>query len=549
MRRNNRRVAGLVPLLFLMACEGTSVEVGVGGSDGEPPVAELPAFVPSPAALHRLTRQQYRNTVVDLLGDGLTLPVELEVDTLVDGLTAVGATEVPISSRGVELYDDAARALASQVFADAGRRQGLVGCTPVAGDDACARAFLARFGRRAWRRPLTQAEVDRYAALSKTVAGSLSSAWTGLEYAVSALLQSPAFLHRVELGEPDPAHPGWFRYTGYELASRLSYFLWNGPPDEALLTAAESGALVNPDGLKAEVARMVASARVRPALLAFLGEHLAVGGLDTLQRDAALFPRATATLGPSMRQELDLVLGEYALAPTADLRDLLTAQTTWVNPELAALYGMPAPSGSAFARVAFPAGQGRAGLMGLSGLLAITSHPYRTSPTGRGVFLRRRLLCQVIAPPPPNAVDTLDAQAPAAGETLRQRLQAHRENPACAGCHAAVDPVGLGLERYDAVGAHRTAENGQPVDSRGELDGAAFDGAAQLGAALRSNVDFTDCVARRLYSHAVGHAVQPEEARPLAEAIRGFDASGYRLLDLAAAIALSEGFRSSLGQR
>ncbi len=541
--------------VLLSACVGTIERPGESPSQPTPTptvdpgvFADLPTgpFHPAPAGLRRLTTPQYLQSVQDLLGAGLTLPTNLEPDTLVDGLSAIGATEVPISARGVELYDQAARALTEQVFTDDARRRALVGCAPA--DPTCVRGFLSSFGRRAWRRALEPTELDRYVALSSSIASAFADPWKGLEYATSALLESPNFLHRAELGSPDAAHPGWTTLQGDALASRLSFFLWGTLPDEALLAAAARGELDQPAGLRAQVERLVASPRLRPSVLTFFGEHFGLNALDGLQRDPVRYPSASSALAAAMRGEWERNLAEFALDPQADFRGVLTTSSSWTNALVAPLYQL-APPADGFVKQPFPAGQSRGGLFGWSGVLAATSHPNRSSPTARGVFVRRKVLCATIPPPPPNVVTTIDND-PNPTLTLRQRLEAHRANPACAGCHGLFDPIGLGLENYDALGTYRTVdEQGQAIDATGSFDGAPFVGAAALGALVHDNPRFSDCVVRHLYSHAVGHAVAPGEAQTVRTLASDFAGSGYRVIDLLAAIAQSDGFRSAEGQR
>ncbi len=524
------------------AALGTSA----GGAGAQTPSAvfsDLPdtPFAPAPGGLKRLTVAQYLRTVEDLLGPGLNLPTNLEPDALVDGFTAIGATEVPLSSTGIEQYDEAARSLAGQVFASGPRRQTFVGCVPARATDDCARSFIGRFGARAWRRPLEPDELERYLALHKSVSTSLADPWKGLEYAVAAFLESPFFLHRVELGQPDPERPGLARFDDYEMGSRVAYFLWGTTPDDQLFTAAENGGLKTDAGLRAQVARLLASPRVQSNLLSFFAEHFVLTSLETLSREPSLYPNATPSLGLAMRGEWERVVADYAFNPSGDFREVLTAPDTYVNTELASLYGLTAPA-AGFTKVALPASQRRAGVLSLSGLLAATAHPNRSSPTARGVFLRRKLLCQVVGPPPPGVVVAIESDPAKPNTTLRKRLEAHRTNPACAGCHANFDPIGLGLENYDALGAYRELEDGQPVDASGSIDGIDFIGAAALGKILRDDRRFSDCLARHLYSQAVGHAVTPGEGQTVKTLAQGFDTSGH-VFDLLTSIILSNGFR------
>jgi hypothetical protein len=522
---------------------------GAGGGSERPPGEDPPREVPpgppvqpSPATLHRLTRTQYANSVRHVLGD-VRVPDDLEVDTPLHGFNTVGASELTISPRAAEQFEAAALDVTGQVFDDPARRAALVGCD--AANAACVRDALARLGRRAWRRPLAPEEVDRFAGLHAELTGSFRDPWAALRFTIAAMLQSPDFLFRVEVGEPDPSAPAKRRYTNHEMASRLAYFLWASPPDDALLDAADRGELVTDAGLRAQTERMLADPRARDAMRAYFGEFLALGELDHLEKDRAAFPQMSDTLGKSMRAEIEAVVDHLVFERDADFRELLTTRETFVNAELAALYNLPAPADDGFAPVELPANGARGGLLSMAGVLAVNAHNTVTSPTRRGKFVQSNLLCFDIPPPPPGVATNLDGVGGEGPQTTRMKLARHAVDPTCNGCHQHMDPIGLALENFDAIGAWRTTENGLPIDASAEIAGVPVDGARALGALVREDDQFGDCMARRMYRHATGHLEEPGELGVVRRLGRDFREGGHRVKALATAIVLSEGFRGA----
>ncbi len=505
----------------------------------------LPPFAPAPATLQRLTRRQYQNALRDLLGASIRVPADLEVDTPLYGFTTLGAASLSIAPRAAEQYEAAALDVARQTFADAARRAAFVGCAPAAPDDACVTAFLQRFGRRAWRRPLADAELDRWRAVVSAVTPLFRDVWAGLEYAVAGMLASPGFLYRVELGGPDPADASRLRYTGYEMASRLSFTLWTTTPDDALLDAAARGELDTAAGVRAQAARLLADARAREAVGDFFGEYLKLDRLEGLSRDPTVFPLLTPTLGRSMRAEVLRLLDDVVFGRDADVREMFDTRVTFVNDELARLYNLPGVTGAALARVELPAAGPRAGVLTTAGFLTLNAHATVTSPTLRGRFIRQFLLCEDINPPPEGVQAALPLEPPdAPRRTLRQRLEAlHLTEPTCASCHVRMDPLGFGLENFDALGLYRTTDNGLPVDPRGEVDGRPFRNARELGRLLREHPHVAECLVRQTYRYASGHLDTDGEARSLAAVTEAFAGDGHRFRAMLAALVSSDGFR------
>lgn len=508
----------------------------------EPPVLE---FSPAPLGAARLTRTQYTNAVRALLGP-VVVPQSLESDVSQAGFLVVGAGRTAISPRGVEQYEEAAYDVAQQAVADRGFRALFVPCTPSgATDAACFRETLEALGRRAWRRDLTEGELNDLVALAVDAGGTLGDFFAGLEFGIARLLQSPYFLMRVETGEPAPEHPGQLQLTGVELASRLSFFLWNAPPDTELLAAGTSGELLTDAGLSAQTERLLSDGRARLALRNFFTEHMALSGLDDLIKDPYTYAHTSPAFGPAAKEETLRLLDHLIFDLDADFRSVLTTRTTYIDRRLAALYQVPAPSLEGFARVELPENGPRAGLLGHASLLALNSHATASSATRRGQFIRKVLLCDVIPPPPAN-VDTSLPEANPDAPTLRDRLAPHRKNEPCKSCHSLMDPIGLALEQFDGMGEWRTLEAGTLIDPSGELDGVAFTTAREMSQVLAQSEKIGPCLTRKMYRYATAHEEVLSEDALLAQLADDFAAGGYRVQTLMRAVVMSPGFRRGL---
>ena len=511
--------------------------------DARVPISDVPLapFVPAAAVLPRLTVTQYRNATSDLLGVGLPA-ADLEPDTNPFLFTTIGAARATASERAVQSWESAALAATASVFQDPARRAIVAGCTPSTPDDSCVRTFVERFGRRAFRRPLSAAEVDRYVAVSRTLGAG--NPWRGVRYAIAGILQSPHFLYRAEPSEPDVTNATRVRYTSWAMASRLAFVLWDSIPDDALLDAAAAGALTDPENLRTQARRMLRHPRARSAARTFFRQYLGLGILDGLNRERTLFPQMSQTLGPAMREEVELLVEDVVFTRNTDFRELFTSRDTFLNAELAALYGVALPSGATgFVRVALPVASMRGGILTTAAMLALAAHPNATSPTARGRFVRERLLCERVPDPPMNVQTDLTDPDAGTARTLRERLVQHRRAPQCAGCHSQTDPIGLGFEDFDAIGAHRTMEAGRAVDATGNLDGTPFVGARAIGALLRDRPEVADCVVLQLYRFANARLDQPSEQRVLAQLSTSFATANYRFQDLLVALVASDGFR------
>lgn len=503
------------------------------GSTGE---AEVEPSSSGPTGLRLLTPTQYRNSVIDVLGPVAAQPVG-------QWRSSIAAAQGGVAAAGVEDYEAAAMTVTAEVFGNVDARLQVTGCTPTAAaDDPCVAQVVERLGRRAWRRPLADDEVARYGVAAAEVTGLLGDPWLGLQYAVAGLLQSPSFLYRVEIGAPVAADdPLYVRLDGYELASRLSYLVWNTTPDDALLDAAAAGELDGDAGIQAQVDRLVASPRAADGVIQLFVDMFDLDALLSLQKDAVLLPKFSPTIGAAMREEMVRVITDNVLVKR-DYRRLFDTNGGFVDAELAALYGLEGMFDGTFAPVTLP--EGRGGLLTLAGFLAINSGEASTSPTKRGLAVRRILMCQSIPPPPPD----VEAELPEPGEnegpmTKREQLEAHVTEPRCAGCHQFVDPIGLSLEHFDALGGFRATDQGLPIDPSGELDGAAFADAVELGALLAEQPGVADCVVRNLYRYATGHIEQPDEQAIVVALREALEDNGYDLTAAVDALVRHEGFR------
>jgi hypothetical protein len=416
-----------------------------------------------------------------------------------------------------------------------------VGCVPRgATDRACAGRFLARFGRALYRRPLAPAELDNLIAMASTTAQRRGDFWAGLRVALTTLLASPSFIYVVERGRPLPGAP----LTSWELATRLSLFLWNTSPDELLLDAAARDELADAEGVRRHVLRLLASPRARAGLRNFWVELYHLDATARVSRDKEREPRVSVrAIGRTMMEETLLGLEHNVFVDRADFRTLFTTRDTFLNKDLAALYRVKVVDGGMFTKIMLPADSPRRGLLGQAAFLAGTSSPDKTSPTARGKFVREVILCEPVAPPPPNVDTNLP---PPSGElhTLRERLEEHRSDVGCSKCHKLMDTIGLAFERFDHYGEYRELEGGEVIDPSGELDGQAFASPVELGALLERDQRVPACLMRNLYSYATGRIPGPSDAAPVHDLLAAFQGSGYHVYDALLALSTSDTFRN-----
>lgn len=492
--------------------------------------------------MHKLTAAELANSLHDLLGAAAPVSA-VEPDTRAGGFASAGASTIAVSPAGVGLYEDATGGATAYAFADATRAGAVLSCVPTSMTDAaCVTKALTGFGRRAFRRPLTDAETSRFTTLASTIAAKPGAGvLVGLRHAVWAMLQSPSFLYRVELGAASAADGGRLKYDGFEMASRLAGALWASAPDDTLLDAAAAGKLATADGVRAQAERLLADPRAHRALTAFVDDLFGKLELEQATKDPAVFPAWTTTLRDAMQEELERRVDDVVFAQKGDFLALYESKATFVNDELAKYYGLPAQTGGGWRAATFPADSPRAGLLGSGAILSAFALPQRTSPTARGKFVATSLLCKTIPDPPPG-VPPLPAMG-GTTSTLRQKLEMHREAASCSVCHALMDPIGFGMETFDGAGQYRTKDNGQPIDATGALDGATFDGLAQLGAAVHADAATAPCLVSKVYTFAEGRTLNGHDAPALDALAATFAASGNRVDRLMVEVVSSDAFR------
>jgi len=514
---------------------------GTSGTGGAPVV-----FAPSPGAYRRLTASAFRNSLRDLLQGPVTIG-NIEPDSWsVAGLASVSAATVSVSAAGVEQYQTAIDAATSQAFADATRRSKLLGCTAKSTTDtACFQSFVTRFGRLAWRQPLTSAQVTRYTDLIANVAATLGDVNEGMRAGMQGLLLSPNFLYRLERGAPPAAAGnGFWQYTSGEVAARLSYFLTNSTPDATLLDLADSKGLDTKEAILAQADRLLGTAAGRESVGNFASELYQLQIIASRAKDPK-FTEYTPALQTAMMQEIPAMFQAIVFDRNASALELLTTRNTFATKELAGLYGLPTTglSSTSASAVALPADGLRAGLLTTAGFLSLYANQEEGSPTQRGKFIRETILCQTIPLPPPDVSTVLPDPPAGVIYTKRQRLSMHESQPSCAGCHRLMDPLGLPLENFDAIGKYRSTDQGQPIDASGDLDGSKFNGPVELGQVLAARPEVADCLVRNMYRYGTGH-VDAASERPVLDALKStFRTGGYHVRDLMRDIVASDGFR------
>ena len=409
-------------------------------------------------------------------------------------------------------------------------------------NNACAKQILATLVRRAYRRPGTDAEVERL--LPFYAAGRKEGGFDrGIQKALERLLVSPQFLFRIERDAVNVAPGTAFRVSDLELASRLSFFLWSSIPDDELLDVAAGGKLKQPAMLERQVRRMLADPRSESMVTNFAAQWLFLRDIESKQPDEILFPEWDETLRDGFHRETELFLNSI-LRENRSVLDLVTANYTFLNERLAGHYGIPNVQGSYFRRVSLPEGSPRGGLLGQGSILTVTSYAARTSPVVRGKWVLENLLASPPPPPPPN-VPALKTESEEPGKTLtmREAMVKHRANPVCASCHAQMDPIGFAMENFDAVGKWRDSDAGAPIDTSSVLpNGNRIDGLAGLKQALAKPEQFASAVTEKLLMYALGRNLQYYDVPPVRAIVRDAARDNYRFSAIVMGIVKSAPF-------
>ncbi len=432
---------------------------------------------------------------------------------------------------------------------DTPSRRAIFACRPAAGagadeEQACAGRILGKMARRAYRRPVDDKDVA--ALLDFFRAGRRDGGFDdGIQFALERMLVDPEFLFRIER-DPEDGAPGTpYRLGDLELASRLSFFLWSSIPDDELLEAAADGRLGDPAELERQTRRLLADARSQALVDNFASQWLRLRNLESQERESADYPEFDENLREAFRRETELFVGS-TIREDRSLLELLSANYTFVNERLARHYGIRGVYGDRFRRVTLDPDHPRGGLLGHGGLLMVTSYPNRTSPVVRGKWLLETLLGAPPPEPPPNVPGLPDRGEAGEPASVRERLERHRANPACAGCHAPMDPLGFALENFDAIGLWRdTSEAGQPIDASATMpSGEAFEGPAGLRRVLLSRgEDFARTVTEKLLAYALGRGLEYTDRPAVRRILRDAAADDYRWSSIVLGIVKSAPFQ------
>lgn len=502
--------------------------------------------------VRRMTHSQYNNTVRDLLGDYSRPADRFPPEDFVDGFKNQLRTQ-GMSPLLVDAYSNAAERLAKNAFR-AGDINNLVPCKPASATDLkCRDAFIRKFGERAYRRPLTEAEVRRYTTLFSTQARTTGMFLDGARVVLEVMLQSPKFLFLTGTS------------GGYDTATRLSYYLWNSTPDRALLDSAAKGELNTPQGIDKSARRMLEDPRAKESLAEFFNQWLRLDRALNAVKDRRRFPEFSPELAAMSVEETRRLL-ERVVWEDRNFMEVFTANYGFLTADLARLYNAPAPT-SEYQLVSFPPNTPRAGLLGQISFLASTAGPVETSPTARGIFVREQLLCQHIPSPPPGVNTNLPEPTAEKPQTRRQRMMAHVENPTCASCHKLMDPIGFGFEHFDGIGKFRekeviqvgaTAEDeaagirsragkqmSLDLDASGSVAGlpnSSFSDPKQLGNILANSQVCQECVVRQVFRYAYGRMETSSDQDTIQKLFAAFKDSGFHFKDLVVSIVKSPVF-------
>ena len=499
---------------------------------------------PGRVTMRRLNRTEYNNTVRDLTGLDLKLANDFPSDDVGNGFDNIGDV-LSLPPILMEKYLAAARQIADEVMKspDAAKkvfpRQA---SDPKNIDEVveAARANASSFAQRAFRRPLEAGETERLFNLMRAAWDSNATKEEIMQTLITAILASPHFIYRVEEDDPQDFVDGVRPLNDFELASRLSYFLWSSMPDDALLERAKEGKLHTAEQLHAEVDRMLADPKAKALVENFAGQWLQLRDLEALSPDPVKFASFDSTLRRSMRRETELLFSSI-LDENRSILELLGADYTYVDERLAKHYGIEGVSGNEFKKVDLMGK--RRGVLMHGSILLLTSNPTRTSPVKRGKWVLENLLAEPPPPPPPN-VPELGAAGETLG-TLRQQMEQHRVNPNCAVCHVKMDAVGFGLENFDAIGAWRDADGREKIDPSGILPGGrTFSGPLDLVQILVEDkkAEFARCLSLKMLTYALGRGLGVADRCTISSIVDNLARDNYRFATLIKSIVTSPPF-------
>jgi hypothetical protein len=520
--------------------DGTDTDADAGDGDGEGD-----SFTPPPGGMRRLLDYQYLSTIEYMFGPQAAAVAAPPTDQALHGYTSIGSSQLSPGLDAVELYETSALAIADAAIANLGTLAGIVPCVEDAPDQACYTEVAETLGHLAWRRQLTADEVAAIVeiALEAQVWGE-GDFYAGLKYEIVRILLSPDFIYVVETGVQDPDEPEEFWLTGPELVTRLSLLLIGRTPSLTLLNSAEAGNYDSVASIETLARAMLSDARAPEAVSEFFGEYLSLSEISA--KNTTSFPLYSESLVDSMIEETELLLRDVIWTQDTDFRDFIEADYTFVDAQLAELYGM-APPANDWDLVMLPPEQARAGFISHASVLSRNAHNNGNSITRRGNYIQQRLLCFSVPPPPPDVNPNLPEVPEGQNMTLRELIETiHLSVDSCAQCHEHMDKIGFTLENYDALGAWRTEEpNGLPINAVSEYsDWGVMENGADLAANIAMNPRLGQCVVNNIIRFSRGSLESPEnEADELIELYDAFEGSSYRVKELLVTLVTSELFR------
>jgi hypothetical protein len=482
---------------------------------------------PGASLARRLSRAEYDNSMRDLLGLDLGLSAAFPADSTSHGFDTIGAalTMPPLLA---ERYYEAATTALDALWQDRDALARILVVMPGSehGEGEAARRIIARFAARAYRHPVPPEHLDALLTLFTRARASGLPFPEAVRPMLQAVLISPRFLVRLE--ENRPGETGAYAVGAFDLATRLSYLMWSSPPDDELLSAAAADRLAAPGELEAQARRMLADPRAKALVVNFAAQWLQLPILDKHRPDAQRFPEYTPALGRAMADEAMLFLDEV-MRQDRPITDLIDADYTYLNGDLARLYGIDGVEGPAMRRVQL-SDHRRGGILTMAAVLTLTADPARTNIPRRGDYLLGTILGEP-PPPPPPVIPALEEAAAALGPlTVREMIDLHRRNPECAFCHAKIDPLGIGLENFDAIGRWQDRQSGKPIDAAGTLPGgAAFDGPVALKRLLLARKpEFARAMASQLLTYALGRGLIVQDDCVVTDALNALERGAYR---------------------
>ncbi len=508
---------------------------------------------PGQVTLRRLNKTEYNNTIRDLIGVKFKPAKDFPSDDVGYGFDNIGDV-LTLSPLLVEKYLAAADTIVEAAFKDADLRKKILIVQPKGKDQKArlqaARVILSKFAYRAYRRPVSEAEVERLTRFVTLAEQKGDSFERGIKLAVKAMLVSPHFLFHIEEDRPVPEGKQGHRLNPFELASRLSYFLWSSMPDAELFRLAESGDLHKPDVVEQQVKRMMADPKSQALVKNFAGQWLQMRKLQTMTPDPDVFPTFSEKLRSDMIRETELFF-EHIMREDRSILEFLDADYTFVNERLAKHYGLPGIQGDHFRKVNW-SDDNRGGILTQASILTVTSNPTRTSPVSRGKWILENIFNAPPPPPVPDAGELSEDKKVIESASLRKRLEMHRANPSCASCHQRMDPLGFALENFDGIGSWRNKDGKFPIDASGTLPtGQTFNGPKELRQVLlkTKEAEFRKCLVEKMLTYALGRGLEYYDRCVVNEVCDSVVKQNNRFSSLVLAIVKSDPFQMRRGKR